>query len=182
MTGSNLRSDRERDEAGAPLFLIDPRLGDAEDDASSPKQKSLLAIAGSLLAEISLHETRVRLYDLAPAAGGAAWHCAAGQRPPGSPRFREHVVATDGNRRLTGACAGRRTGMVRMAAAIPDRRGQLLVAQRAGGPAGICVLPRGDAPSGRADVRPRFRRRRTRARLRALSSAGAGIFLCGMRR
>ncbi len=34
--------------------LIDPRQGDAEDDASSPKQKSLLAIAGSLLAEISL--------------------------------------------------------------------------------------------------------------------------------
>jgi Calcineurin-like phosphoesterase len=34
--------------------LIDPRDGDAEDDASSPKQKSLLAIAGSLLAEISL--------------------------------------------------------------------------------------------------------------------------------
>jgi hypothetical protein len=52
MTGSNLRS--ERDEADAPLFLIDPRLGDVEDDASSPKQKSLLAIAGILLAEISL--------------------------------------------------------------------------------------------------------------------------------
>jgi len=34
--------------------LIDPRLGDVEDDASSTKQRSLLAIAGSLLAEISL--------------------------------------------------------------------------------------------------------------------------------
>jgi 3',5'-cyclic AMP phosphodiesterase CpdA len=34
--------------------LIDPRLGDVEDDVSSPKQRSLLAIAGSLLAEISL--------------------------------------------------------------------------------------------------------------------------------
>jgi Calcineurin-like phosphoesterase len=34
--------------------LIDPREGDTEDDASSPKQKSLLAIAGGLLAEISL--------------------------------------------------------------------------------------------------------------------------------
>jgi hypothetical protein len=34
--------------------LIDPRRGDAEDDASSTKQRSLLAIAGSLLAEISL--------------------------------------------------------------------------------------------------------------------------------
>lgn len=35
-----------------PLF--DPRLGDVEDDASSTKRRSLLAIAGSLLAEISL--------------------------------------------------------------------------------------------------------------------------------
>src|ERR1700727_788739 len=34
--------------------MLDPRCGDAEDDVSSPKQKSLLAIAGSLLAEISL--------------------------------------------------------------------------------------------------------------------------------
>jgi hypothetical protein len=34
--------------------LIDPRAGDVEDDASSPKRRSLLAIAGSLLAEISL--------------------------------------------------------------------------------------------------------------------------------
>ncbi len=34
--------------------LIDPRHGDVEDDASSTKQRSLLGIAGSLLAEISL--------------------------------------------------------------------------------------------------------------------------------
>jgi Calcineurin-like phosphoesterase len=40
-------------QTGDPL-LIDPRRGDIEDDASSPKQRSLLAIAGSLLAEISL--------------------------------------------------------------------------------------------------------------------------------
>src|SRR5215472_11126174 len=39
--------------AGDPP-LIDPRLGDIEDDASSPKSRSMLAIAGSLLAEISL--------------------------------------------------------------------------------------------------------------------------------
>jgi hypothetical protein len=35
-------------------MLIDPRHGDVEDDAASPGQRSLLAIAGSLLAEISL--------------------------------------------------------------------------------------------------------------------------------
>jgi 3',5'-cyclic AMP phosphodiesterase CpdA len=34
--------------------LFDPRRGDVEDDASSPKQRSFVAIAGSLLAEISL--------------------------------------------------------------------------------------------------------------------------------
>ena len=34
--------------------LIDPRIGDVEHDASSTKRRSLLAIAGSLLAEISL--------------------------------------------------------------------------------------------------------------------------------
>jgi hypothetical protein len=40
-------------QAGDPP-LIDPRRGDVEDDAASPKQRSLLAIAGSLLVEISL--------------------------------------------------------------------------------------------------------------------------------
>lgn len=40
-------------ELATPL-LIDPRLGDVEDDASSTKRRSLFAIAGSLLAEISL--------------------------------------------------------------------------------------------------------------------------------
>jgi hypothetical protein len=33
---------------------IDPRRGDIEDDASSPKSNSLIALAGSLLVEISL--------------------------------------------------------------------------------------------------------------------------------
>src|SRR5690242_17919768 len=34
--------------------LVDPRRGDIGDDLASPKQRSLLAIAGSLLVEISL--------------------------------------------------------------------------------------------------------------------------------
>lgn len=34
--------------------LLDPRKGDIEDDASSTKQRSLLSLAGSLLAEVSL--------------------------------------------------------------------------------------------------------------------------------
>ena len=45
----------ERDAAGMQhRMLVDPRQGDVEDDAASPGQRSLLAIAGSLLVEISL--------------------------------------------------------------------------------------------------------------------------------
>jgi predicted MPP superfamily phosphohydrolase len=53
-------SDPERGSQSSPLPpLIDPRFGDVEDDASSTKQHSLLRIAGSLLAEISLPKLAV---------------------------------------------------------------------------------------------------------------------------
>ena len=47
---------RQGADAAAPGLdpLVDPRWGDFGDDTSSPKQRSLLAIAGSLLIEISL--------------------------------------------------------------------------------------------------------------------------------
>src|SRR5882757_9357646 len=49
------RSTAERDATGTQGgVLVDPRRGDIEDDAASPGQRSLLAIAGSLLVEISL--------------------------------------------------------------------------------------------------------------------------------
>src|SRR3984957_20428285 len=51
---SSANSELARPDPAAWRPILDPRDGDAEDDASSPKQKSLLAIAGSLLAEISL--------------------------------------------------------------------------------------------------------------------------------
>src|ERR1700722_8163727 len=51
---SSANPELERREADSGRPILDPRDGDAEDDVSSPKQKSLLAIAGSLLAEISL--------------------------------------------------------------------------------------------------------------------------------
>ncbi len=64
------------------LPLIDPRLGDVEDDASSTKRRSLIAIAGSLLTEISLPKLLAAwmllillpslLLGLAPLVG-AAW-------------------------------------------------------------------------------------------------------------
>ena len=53
-TPSSAESEPQLFEHGPAKPLIDPRDGDAEDDASSPKQKSLSAIAGSILAEISL--------------------------------------------------------------------------------------------------------------------------------
>ena len=52
-----------------PAPLIDPRLGDFESDHAAPKQRSLLAIAGSLLSEISLTKLAVTwaIQILAPA-------------------------------------------------------------------------------------------------------------------
>ena len=44
--------------------VIDPRGGDAEDDASSTKRRSLLSLAGSLLAEISLPKLILSLTTL----------------------------------------------------------------------------------------------------------------------
>ena len=52
-TGRHAPRRPERTQEMRPL-LLDPRAGDVEDDASSTKSRSLLAIAGSLLAEISL--------------------------------------------------------------------------------------------------------------------------------
>lgn len=43
-----------KDARGRDILLIDPRQGDAEDDISATKQRSLFAIAGGLLVEISL--------------------------------------------------------------------------------------------------------------------------------
>ena len=44
--------------------VIDPRRGDVEDDASSTKRRSLLSLAGSLLAEISLPKLAVAWFLL----------------------------------------------------------------------------------------------------------------------
>jgi predicted MPP superfamily phosphohydrolase len=53
MTKSTTAPNPTNDKGG--IFpLVDPRQGDFDDDAASPGQRSLLAIAGSLLVEISL--------------------------------------------------------------------------------------------------------------------------------
>jgi hypothetical protein len=54
MTRSHARPDSISVAGGIGAELVDPRQGDVEDDAASPGQRSLLAIAGSLLVEISV--------------------------------------------------------------------------------------------------------------------------------
>ena len=54
MVGSKDHHSFRRKPAASTGPLVDPREGDVEDDASSTLQRSFLAIAGSLLAEISL--------------------------------------------------------------------------------------------------------------------------------
>jgi hypothetical protein len=49
-----VETERRRHDQERLKPLLDPRLGDMESDHSATKQRSLLAIAGSLLAEISL--------------------------------------------------------------------------------------------------------------------------------
>ena len=64
-----LRPDGPAPASSGPAPLIDPRLGDFESDHAAPKQRSLLAIAGSLLSEISLTKLAViwTIQILAPA-------------------------------------------------------------------------------------------------------------------
>src|SRR5258708_14680242 len=54
MTRLGARPDSTGNAAGIGSQLVNPREGDVEDDAASPEQRSLLAIAGNLLVEISL--------------------------------------------------------------------------------------------------------------------------------
>lgn len=53
-TGQTCERARAVQAAASPSPLIDPRAGDVEDDVASPDSRSLLAIGGRLLAEISL--------------------------------------------------------------------------------------------------------------------------------
>jgi hypothetical protein len=54
MTRAHARPDSISNADGIGPRFVDPRRGDIEDDAASPGQRSLLAIAGSLLVEISV--------------------------------------------------------------------------------------------------------------------------------
>ncbi len=147
------RSTAERDVTGTRGgALVDPRRGDIEDDAASPGQRSLLAIAGSLLVEISLPKLLFAwtvslllpalLLGVAPLVA-TAWFSSVSRR----------VRGTDGDRRDARAGGGHRGWMARMAATVSDRRDKFLVTQCACRPARLCVRPRGVAPSRGTDVR-----------------------------
>ena len=60
--------------------VIDPRRGDVEDDASSSKRRSLLSLAGSLLAEISLPKLAVAWFVLIVGPGLVLGARAGGRR------------------------------------------------------------------------------------------------------
>ena len=129
--------------------LVDPRLGDVEDDASSTKRRSLLAIAGSLLAEISLPKLVVAwvllialpgiLLGLAPliVSGWLATLSRKITAPLGGiwPLLLLMLVVALGWW-VGGLCSGRQSG--------------LLVAELAGRATGLRALPRGLATPGGA--------------------------------
>src|SRR5271157_3949396 len=54
MNDPAVETERGRFGPESAELILDPRLGDMENDRSATKQRSLLSIAGSLLAEISL--------------------------------------------------------------------------------------------------------------------------------
>ncbi|MGZ9020528.1 MAG: hypothetical protein ACXW3S_11315 [Rhodoplanes sp.] len=127
-------------------FVIDPRRGDAEDDASSTKQRSMLSLAGSLLAEISLPKLVVVWVLL---VGGPA--VLIGTAPAGPVDLDRHRVEQSGlcivRHRLAAAiCRDPRGHLVWRTPSLADGRGELLVAQFYCRAARLCTGPRTTAP------------------------------------
>jgi hypothetical protein len=89
VTGPDVQPESDHGADGDRVPLVDPRDGDVEDDASSTEQRSFLAIAGSLLAEVSLPKLLLAwtvaillpaiLLGLAPLIATAWFAKAAGQ-------------------------------------------------------------------------------------------------------
>ena len=153
---SSANSELARRDPAAGRPILDPRDGDAEDDVSSPKQKSLLAIAGSLLAEISLTKLLLAWIVVDRAAGGDPGPRAAHRDRMGRRRlFQSPGIVR--NRRRAPAPRDRRRGLVRLASVVSRRRSQFLGAQRAGRSARIRLVPRGDPASGRTSLQARQR-------------------------
>ena len=160
--------------------ILDPRDGDAEDDASSPKQKSLLAIAGSLLAEISLTKLVLAWIGVDRASGGDPRPRAAGRDGMGRRRLvQSRSNCTASARRSCcspspawagsagGRCFGRRRRISGRSTRSRSSRDTPCAAKRSG------ISP--SEPSGRSGGAEL-------ARMRAMSCAGAGLLLAASRR
>ena len=131
--------------------ILDPRNGDIEDDASSTKRRSMLSLAGSLLAEISLPKLAIAWMLLIGFPGlllGAApllvsiWIAAVWSK-----------AANIFHRNPAGAAAAAAGGdwLVRGPATAAARRKQLLVVERAGCPTRLYRVSRrafGILPNG----------------------------------
>ena len=132
--------------------LIDPRLGDVEDDASSTKRRSLFAMAGSLLAEISFPKADPELGALDIASGDTARPHATDRIGLARYALQEGCGAVQ--RILAGFVASRRRriGLDRRAPIVAGGRAGVLVAQLRGGPTRLCAVPRVPPPSHRATV------------------------------
>ena len=157
--------------------LIDPRRGDLEDDASSTKRRSLLSLAGSLLAEVSLPKLLLAwtlLIVLPSLLLGLTPLVVTGWLETLSRKIADPLSGCGrfcSWQRPRGRVAGR-------TASVSHRRAGVLVAEWRGRAAGVRPLPGAAAYSG-GDVLPRHDAA-SAARIRAASAAAAGIILCGV--
>lgn len=162
--------------------IIDPRHGDIEDDASSPKHRSLLALAGTLLAEISLSKLAISLlvtFALPALLLGAA-----------------PIVATAGYALLSGRAAAALTGIAPVLAVAAilalvalawfGGRTLLRAAERSFWSLDSLIVQPGYL-LGREAIRhlaegvlPARARPETRRRVRAASAVAAGLALLGV--
>ena len=157
---------------------IDPRRGDIEDDASSSKRRSLLSLAGSLLAEISLPNWPSPWMLLIVFPG----RCSGSRRS--SPRSGSTSCPTGLHRRWPSlvcdpAGGTRRARLVRWPADISTCRAQLLV------PNALAVQPlyAGCRETLRHLVARRLSPDATRiqrSRLHATTAVMSGVVICGI--
>ena len=120
--------------------VIDPRGGDVEDDASSTKRRSLLSLAGSLLAEISLQANLV-LDNAVRCSRSAARTRAACCFRLGEYGLTQDHIPSSWNWACVAPCDCARYLIVRSAIAVSYGREQFLVFEFACRRADIRRLP-----------------------------------------
>ena len=160
--------------------IIDPRRGDLEDDASSPKRRSLLSLAGSLLSEISFPKLITAWVLLLIAPCIAAWALSAhsfcvGQQDLGQDCI---PVCRDLDPCSSSVCCS--LSALRGKTAVPYRRTKLLGVELALARALLRGLTRRAAAASPISCCPRKASKTRRSRVRAITAAVAGIILCAL--